>query len=128
MKLHLVIPFFIVLLVGCGATPEVKTFVGPSGEQINTVRCIKDTSACFDKASEVCSLKPYKVINSYRNAGGLYADFIPGPVTWYTMSIVCGVSDGYMPTFPLRGKEPSMPKVQHTSCNKIGNSVNCTTY
>ena len=58
----------------------------------------------------VCSSKPYKVVSSYRNSGGLLADFFPGPVTWYTMSIICGSLDGRMPKFPLRGSEPAMPE------------------
>ena len=125
MQLTLILILVLTLfsLVGCGATPDVKSFVGPSGEQVNTVRCIKDTVSCFQKASEVCNQKSYKVIDSYRNAGGLYADILPGPVTWYTMSMICGKSDGHIPTFPLRGAG-----AKHTTCNKVGNSLNCSTY
>jgi hypothetical protein len=31
---------------------------------------------------------------SHNHAGGLLADILPGPVTWYAMSYTCGPSDG----------------------------------
>lgn len=146
MKKLVMLSVSIVLLAGCNAGPQVKSYTGPSGEKESTVRCTRETSACFEKASEACGGGSYRVTNSYRNAGGLWADVLPGPVTWYTMSVICGPSDGLMPQFPLRGSEPAMPpmpqlpprgsepamqpmpSVQQTNCYKIGNTVNCTTY
>lgn len=126
-----------VAVTGCAAAPQVKTYTGPDGLTVNTVRCIRDPSDCFKKASEICG-GSYRVINSYRNAGGLLADYFPGPVTWYTMDIVCGYSDGNLPNFPLRGTEPAMPASVTmpstgsrgpTSCttNRVGNTsyTNC---
>lgn len=131
MKKLVMLSTSIVLLAGCNAGPQVKSYTGPTGEELSTVRCTRETSACFEKASEACDGGSYRVTNSYRNAGGLWADVLPGPVTWYTMNIACGPSDGLMPQFPLRGSEPAMPpmpSVQQTRCNQIGNTVNCTTY
>ncbi|WP_065204209.1 hypothetical protein [Shewanella woodyi] len=99
------------ILTGCAAGPTAKSFRGPTGEVVSDVRCTRDTSACFEKAAEVCSNSTYRVTTSYRNAGGLWADVFPGPVTWYTMSIVCGLPDGLMPTFPQRGQEAAMPQM-----------------
>ena len=133
MKMLVLLAAPLVLLAGCNAGPQVKSYTGPTGEKMSTVRCTRETSACFEKASEVCDGGSYRVTNSYRNAGGLWADVLPGPVTWYTMSIVCGPSDGVMPQFPLRGSEPAMPPmptpppVQQTHCTQFGNTVNCTT-
>ncbi len=118
-------------LVGCTAGPKVKTYVGPTGETMSTIRCTKETSPCFQKASEACSGGSYRVASSYRNSGGILADALPGPVTWYTMNIVCGPSDGVMPDFPLRGSEPAMPptpKPQTTTCTENGSTVSCTTF
>jgi len=124
-----------ITLVGCNAGPQVKSFTGPTGETVSTVRCTRDTTPCFEKASEQCGGGTYRVTNSYRNAGGLFADILPGPVTWYTMSVVCGKPDGVMPTFPLRGEEPKMPPmpqqapVQHQTIvpqSIINKPVNCT--
>tara|TARA_B110001469_G_scaffold113986_1_gene117655 strand:+ start:157 stop:534 length:378 start_codon:yes stop_codon:yes gene_type:complete len=96
-------------LSGCAGS-QTKSYTGPTGELTSTIRCTIDPSGCFEKASNVCSSKPYKVVSSYRNSGGLIVDFFPGPVTWYTMSIICGSSNGHMPRFPLRGSEPAMPE------------------
>lgn len=100
------------LITGCAAGPSAKTYTGPTGETSSNIRCTVDTSSCFEKASEVCNGGTYQVTSSYRNAGGLFADYFPGPVTWYTMSIICGSTSGQMPTFPLRGSEPAMPAYQ----------------
>lgn len=131
MKHIIVLIVVLVFLSGCNAGPQVKSYTGPTGEPASTIRCTKDTVPCFEKASEVCNGGSYRVTNSYRNAGGLFADALPGPVTWYTMHIVCGPSDGKMPNFPLRGQEPAMPEsppVHNTTCTEVGNTVNCTTY
>lgn len=73
MKMLMVLSASIALLAGCAAGPQVKSFTGPSGEKVSTVRCTKETSSCFEKASEVCNAESYRVIDSYRNAGGLVA-------------------------------------------------------
>lgn len=120
-----------VFISACAVGPQVKSYVGPTGETINTVRCTREPSSCFEKASETCNADSYRIINSYRNAGGTLADIVPGPVTWYTMDVVCGQSDGIMPQFPLRGAQPSMPNIpstQQTRCRQMGNKINCTTY
>ena len=111
----------ICLLTGCLAGAKVKSYTGPTGELVSTIRCTQETGTCFEKASQQCN-GPYRVTDSYRNAGGLFADVIPGPVTWYTMSIICGKSDGVMPDFPLRGKEPAMPPMPQPSPSS---TVNC---
>ena len=44
--------------------------------------------------------QPYAVVDSHSNAGGLLADILPGPVTWYTMVYQCGRA-GAFPQFPF---------------------------
>lgn len=131
MKNKFALVFSTCLLIGCSVGPSVKSYTGPTGEKMSTVRCTKETSSCFEKSSEVCGGGTYRVANSYRNAGGIFADVLPGPVTWYTMNIICGPSDGVMPEFRLRGSEPAMPPaspVVKTQCTKYGNTMDCTTY
>lgn len=132
-------------LVGCGSS--TKTFVGPDGQELSTVRCTSSTGQCFAKAQQVCKGKPYSVIDSYSNAGGLAADVIPGPVTWYTMTVQCGASDGKIPQFPFRGgtfgesmsavtaATTAQAKQQSTyrrpvncTSTRIGNTVNTNCY
>lgn len=125
------------LLSACG-TSSVSQFKAPDGSAASTIKCSSDTAKCFVQASQSCqSGGTYRVISSQSNAGGLLADIIPGPVTWYSMTIVCGAPDGKMPDFKFVGQQyiPPTPPVQvdvrqqptTTSCTKFGNSVNCTT-
>lgn len=133
----------IALIVTCIATAscessDVGTYPGPSGETLVTVRCKSETAQCFAKATEACGGK-YVVVDSYSNSGGLLADAIPGPITWYTMTAQCGVSDGKIPTFPFRSTrsaEPmsSMPQATatsqpiHCTSNTLGGYTNTTCY
>lgn len=94
-----------VLLVASACTDQTRNFVDPSGNEVFTVRCKQDSSACFQKAQEACGGGTYRVTDSYSNDGGLVADYIPGPVKWYTMTLQCGKPDGVMPTFPFRGAD-----------------------
>lgn len=127
----LAFPLCAVLLTACAASGPTK-FVGPDGTEHHKVRCTGDTSQCFVQASEVCA-GAYSVTDSYSNAGGVFADVIPGPVTWYTMMFQCGPSNGRMPSFALRGQQYSPPPVvvtqpTTTDCTTFGNSVTCRTY
>jgi hypothetical protein len=80
MKKSMMLFASMALLAGCNIGPQVKSYTGPTGEKVSTVRCTRETSPCFEKASEACNGKSYRVTNSYRNAGGLFADVLPGPV------------------------------------------------
>lgn len=127
------------LLSGC-ATASVSEFRAPDGTAIKTVKCTSDPTKCFELASQSCPTDGvYRVISSKSNAGGLAADIIPGPVTWYYMTFSCGPSDGVLPDFKFVGSRYSPPpppqspvlikqQPSTTSCTKLGNSVNCQTY
>lgn len=56
----------------------------PDGSKAATVKCNIDNSKCYAQASEICGGGKYRVLDSESHAGGLVADWIPGPVTWYT--------------------------------------------
>lgn len=118
--------------------PQQTTAIGPSGQAMQTAKCSQSPSGCYQKASETCS-GPYQVLDSYSKSGGLVADIIPGPVTWYYMTYQCGRGDGAAPTFPFRGQQYTpIPVVQAspqtyrspttTTCNRLGNSVTCNSY
>ena len=136
---HLCLILFIGLLSGC-ATTSVSEFRSPDGTQIKTVKCTTDATKCFELASQSCPADGrYRVVSSKSNAGGLVADIIPGPVTWYYMTFACGPSDGVMPDFKFVGQRytpppPSLNPIvikqqpSTTNCTKIGDSVNCRTY
>lgn len=122
-----IIGLIAIITTGC-AGPNSKSFTGPDGKVMNTIKCSRNTSECFEKASAVCG-GSYQVLDSHSNAGGLLADVMPGPVTWYAMNIQCGPSDGKMPQFTFRGEHYSPPKSTSTTtnCTGYGNSVTCQT-
>ena len=98
------------LLWGCGGSNSPEVFVGPSGQEIETVKCKSSPENCFVEATKSCG-GPYQVISSESHAGGILADLIPGPVTWYGMTYQCGKSDGKIPTFPFQGSTYTPPPV-----------------
>jgi hypothetical protein len=94
------------LLVACETPqPTATSYMGPDGKSISKIKCNDVPDGCFNKASEVCGGK-YLVLDSFSYSGGMYTDASgPGPVTWYTMNVKCGVADGKMPQFPFRGEK-----------------------
>jgi hypothetical protein len=126
-------------LAACAA-PSVREFSAPDGTSLKTVKCTSEPSMCFVAALQSCrGGGTYKVLSSESHAGGIAADLIPGPVTWYAMTYACGPSDGRMPEFkwvgPVYTPPPASPAPQAvrpapttTNCTKIGNSVSCRTY
>ncbi len=122
-----------VFFVGSSANAQqIEQIASPSGVTINYVKCSKKSGKCMNKAAAFCE-GSYQVIDSESHSGGLVADLLPGPVTWYSMTFLCGKSDGAMPLFPFRGPEPAMPSfvvppTVRTNCTTIGNMLSCTTY
>jgi hypothetical protein len=116
-----------VALSDCNS-PSSSSFVGPSGEQVQSVKCTQSPQGCYDEASKICK-GPYQVLDSESHAGGEFADVLPGPVTWYGMSFSCGKSDGRLASFAFRG-QPYVPDSgpSFTNCQRIGNSMNCQHY
>ena len=115
----------LVLLTSCVA-PTQESYVGPSGSAVTSVKCSQSPKACFQQASRACNGRSYQVLDSESHAGGLVADILPGPVTWYGMTFQCGPSDGRMPGFPFRGQQYRPPSV--TNCQAYGTTVSCQSY
>lgn len=127
--------FLCLLVAGC-ATTSVTQFQGPDGTSVKTAKCSSDPSKCFAAATQSCpGAGTYQVISSASRAGGLGADLIPGPVTWYYMSYVCGPSDGKMPSFAFTGQQYVPPPApitvktapSTTTCSTYGNTTSCNT-
>lgn len=116
-------------LAAC-ATTSVQEFKAPDGTSVKTVKCTSDPAKCFAVASQSCPNDgTYRVISSESHAGGIAADIIPGPVTWYAITYACGLSDGRIPDFKWVGPQyTSPPHPTTTNCTTIGNTVNCNTY
>lgn len=115
------------MLAACTA-PSSSEIKGPSGQTVRTTKCSASPDKCLAEAAARCS-GPYQVLDSSSNAGGLAADLLPGPVTWYRMTYQCGKSDGVMPTFPFRGQQYTpRPGPRYTNCNSVGSTISCTSY
>ena len=98
------------------------TIIGPNGKQLDVAKCKMGTTDCFRQATNICG-GPYQVLDSESHAGGLLADILPGPITWYSMAFQCGPSDGQMPTFQFRGAQWHPPST--ASCTVSGQSIFC---
>lgn len=117
------------LLPGCNAT-STQPVPGPSGNLMRQAKCSMSPDGCMREAAKQCK-GTYQVLDSSSNAGGLVADILPGPVTWYRMSYQCGKTDGRMPTFAFRGQNfvpppvvmsaPTQPRI--VNCTSTGTST-----
>lgn len=113
----------------------IQEIAAPSGVTVNYVKCSGKSSKCLNKAGSYCD-GSYQVIDSESHAGGIFADLLPGPVAWYSMTFLCGTSDGKFPKFPkfaFRGPQFQMPSIVipqtvRTTCRRTGNTTRCTTY
>jgi hypothetical protein len=84
-----------------------ESFVGPSGKPIQRAKCSRSSTGCYEEAHQTCR-GPYQIIESESHSGGILADALPGPVTWYSFTYSCGPSDGRLASFPFR--EPPHPQ------------------
>jgi hypothetical protein len=135
MKKQALILVLAIGLVGCAAT-SVKDMNLPDGSRAKNVKCNIDSQKCFQAATESCteSNGKYRVTASHSNAGGTAADILPGPVTWFNMTYICGESDGLLPKFEFRGEryipqptEQIQRRTTRTTCNTFNGVTNCTT-
>lgn len=139
MKFYYVAGAIALALSSC-VSSSGEAVPGPSGKLVQQTKCNGSSDGCLKTAAKACK-GPYQVVDSSSNAGGLFADVLPGPVTWYRMTYQCGPSDGRMPQFAFRGQSYRPPPVvinqapavapsrmTTTNCNRFGNNVTCTTY
>ena len=129
LRKNLMAAGFTTLLVAC-ASPTVTEMKSPDGTSLKNVKCNIDSQKCFVHASQSCATTggTYRVVSSHSNAGGTLADILPGPVTWYNMTYVCGPSDGQMPAFPFKGQQYIPPASTTTNCTRIGDRITCRSY
>lgn len=138
MKRYLTL-FSLISLAGC-MTPTVNELQSPDGSKIKTVKCTSDPQKCFTTASQSCpGAGTYRVLTSESHARGIWADVLPGPVTWYGMTYACGPSDSKLPDFRLQGQQYTPPqymppavaparRATTTTCTPMGNGMSCNTY
>ena len=112
-----------VLFSGCCSA---QTIVGPDGKPLQgahgVVKCSQSPIGCYTQAVRVCG-GSYQILDSESHAGGVTTDDLPGPVTWYAMSYMCGSSDGRGADFPFRGPHYKPPGSQ--TCLQFDSPVSC---
>jgi hypothetical protein len=94
----------------------------PGGGEVHVTKC-KDQGECYDQASQTCGGGSYQVVDSDSHAGGIFADWLAGPVTWYKLMYTCGRSDNRLAAFPWRG--PQYQPGHSATCTRWGDTVNC---
>ena len=92
------------MLGACTAKPTITEIPSPDGNALKKVKCVKNTSECYIAASKSCNGTSYQVFDSESHSGGIWADALAGPATWYSFTYKCGPSDGKMPTFTFGGQ------------------------
>lgn len=107
---------------------DVEQLDTPSGVTVDYVKCSRNSNRCLNAASEHCK-GSYQVIGSESHPGTLVSDVFAGSVTWYSMTFLCGVSDGALPGFPYqRTAEPPstiVPPGISTVCTALGRGKSC---
>jgi hypothetical protein len=115
---------FISITLATGASvASAGGFTGPSGQQMYRAKCSYSPDGCYNEAANTCRGK-YQIVDSESHAGGLFADIMPGPVTYYSITYACGQSNGRMADFPFRGgtwSPPSPPQNRRTNCTSTRN-------
>jgi hypothetical protein len=117
-RLMVTVAWFILVV----ASPQAETVIAPNGKRLHMAKCQSSPSSCYAQATETCR-GPYQVLDSESHAGGLLADILPGPVTWYSFLYQCGRSDGRTPGFEFRGPQWRPPA--YVNCWSAGYSTFC---
>lgn len=81
---------------GCGArvtriSDSSSPGGGPGAADYFKTKCKSDVGDCMSDAAKQCA-GAYTVIHEESHAGGILADLLPGPVTWYTVTFRCGAA------------------------------------
>lgn len=107
---------------------KIQQIDSPSGVTVEYVKCSRSPNKCMNAAADYCK-GSYQVIGSESHPGTIVSDVFAGGVTWYSMTFLCGVSDGRMPDFPYQRKAdpPStiLPPGVSTVCTAIGRGKSC---
>ena len=82
-----------------------QAYRAPGGGEIHVTKC-KDQGECYDQAAQSCGGGSYQVVDSDSHAGGILADWLAGPVTWYKLMYTCGRSDGRLAAFSSAPRRP----------------------
>lgn len=84
-------------VMACGAAGPRQIF-SSSGNVGFTLECTHSRENCLIQAGAMCGSAGYHILNESSHAGGLLADWLPGPVLWFNIQVECGPAPvGYRP-------------------------------
>ena len=109
-------------LVTVAPIGKAYAYHAPGGGEVHVTKC-KDQGECYDQAAATCGGGSYQVVDSDSHAGGIFADYLAGPVTWYKLMYTCGRSDARLAAFPWRG--PQYEPGHSATCTRWGNTATC---
>jgi hypothetical protein len=115
MKLAFVFFGILVWILFGTAHAETESAQGPDGRAIHQTSCQGSNTDCYQEARQTCRGN-YQILDSYSKSGGIFADAIPGPVTWYHVTYACGASDGRIARFPKQGGDYYGPRGFYMEC------------
>lgn len=122
------IVIFLMLLASPALADKIEHIDAPSGITVDYVKCSRNSNRCLNAAAKHCK-GSYQVIGSESHPGTIVSDVFAGSVTWYSMTFLCGVSDGALPGFPYqRTAEPPstlVPPGISTVCTVLGRGQSC---
>lgn len=70
-------------------TAQPQRIISPYGQTAYIVECKRTTNDCLHQAGNLCGSQGYIVLHTDSHAGGILADWLPGPITWYNLTIQC---------------------------------------
>jgi len=119
-KLCLILLISLGLIGGCSTTESVKT--NAYGGDAYKVKCKNTPEACLEEAYTKCN-GTFTTLYSDSHAGGILADFIPGPTTWYALTFKCG-GEVSRPNFPWVGTTIEEALETMSVLDEAGKSIN----
>ncbi|MBP9951049.1 MAG: hypothetical protein V9G14_10905 [Cypionkella sp.] len=123
------IVIFLMLLASPALADKIEHIDAPSGITVDYVKCSRNPNRCMKEVAKYCG-GSYQVIDSESHSGTLVSDIFAGGVTWYSMTFLCGISDGRLPDFPYRGPNAARPSAVippqiSTICTVLGKTRTC---
>jgi hypothetical protein len=114
-----------VMLAGCGASSP-KEISSPTGQRGFALECLRSREGCLAQAGSLCGSQGYYVTSESSHAGGALADWLPGPVSWFNIQVVCGESEkGYVAP-PAAAPSVVLPTPSRAvRCRTTGNETVC---
>lgn len=115
-------------LVNCG-TASPKLVRSPNGNIGYNLECQRSRENCLAQINELCKDGGYYILSESSHPGGLFADWFPGPITWFNISIQCGSPPADYTAPPQAQQNIYIPPPKETApsytCQKQYNQVEC---